>query len=303
MLERYAPSGQFSPATLLYGLVFALVIAGGAWLYQALVDWIPLIYVSFLATLGFAAVAFVATGAAMTRGNCRNAAVAVLLGLAIGAAGTAGSHWFAYQRFVGKVADNLKGAKTQAQVREAIPFGRYLGLRAESGWRVGKGKGAPLRGFFVWAIWGIEALVIVGGAAWGAKGAAANPFCENCLAWAEEEPVLTRRDQDDLALERLAQAARPDELFRLAPAEKPAEFRLDYLLHRCRQCDQSSWLTVKRVRSVTDGQGKTSDETKALWELVLLSPQDVAALRRTAEELAEGTSSSGRPSPEAAPPG
>ena len=52
MIETYTPSGRCSPVFLTTFLGLAVILGVLGWVYQWLLDLIPLIYVSFILTLG-----------------------------------------------------------------------------------------------------------------------------------------------------------------------------------------------------------------------------------------------------------
>ena len=79
MLDSYQPSGRVGKSTLVWTLTGLLIAVGLAWLYQRLLDWIPLIYINFLLTLGSGFALGVITAMIVGLGHCRNVVVALVL--------------------------------------------------------------------------------------------------------------------------------------------------------------------------------------------------------------------------------
>ena len=83
MIESYRASGRFGALTIPVAVGVGVLMIGAAWLYQFLIDLIPLIYLAFIGTIGFGIVGAVAMGIGLKVGRCRNVAVATILGVVV----------------------------------------------------------------------------------------------------------------------------------------------------------------------------------------------------------------------------
>lgn len=301
MLESYRPSGRCTvmilPMTV--ALMVALVAAG--WVYQLIVDWIPLIFLTFLATFGFGALIAAATGIMIRYARCRNVAAAVLCGMFAAFIATAATHYFAYVRYTDAMAEAL-GAEgmvitfeddegkeqtltlTGAGIREQMSLPEYMEHRVEEGWSIGRatssdeGGGAPISGVWVWLIWLIEAGVLIGAAGMGALAAVKKPYCETCQNWADEDlHTVALNAPPEESLRAVSAATTLDELFNV-PVDAPASnASLHYRLAGCPQCE-AAYLTVTKQEIVTNKKGETETKKTDLFSGILLQSADVDRL-------------------------
>jgi hypothetical protein len=133
--------------------------------------------------------------------------------------------------------------------------------------------GATPTGGVLWALWAVEAAIIVGFPLLTAWSQARTPFCESCNAWcvekkglfhtelAEREEVVSHLATNDL-----------DWVERLGPSRSNDTWlRFDF--YEC-GCRQTATLSVARVvATVKDGKRQLSDD---LWVEHTLVPAAVA---------------------------
>lgn len=309
-MERYAPSGRFGPLALV-GVVVAAVAAGAlAWGYQFAVDWIPLVYLEFLATIGFGMALGYLVRETVVRGKLRNPAVAMAtLGVVV-LAGWGASFWWAYERAVTQAHDEMvkeapadEPAPSREAMKAAVPFTTYLGLRAEEGWHIGRiatsaSSRPTISGFLVYVVWLVE-LGILGFYAWKrAKGAAGVPFCEACGAWATptEHPAAVGGHASDVA-----DAADAGDLRRmLTPKTDPSAARaLGYVVHACPSCDASAWLDVTSEEVRTKGN-KQVLVSRPVVKGIALTRDQVASVAATRKAHAAAAAAEAKAAREAA---
>ncbi len=291
-MERYTPSHRLGPLAL-PGLVVAAVAAAAlAWGYQFAVDWIPLIYVEFLATIGFGFALGYLVREVVVRGKVRSPGLALgILGIVVLVGWTASFRW-AYERALSQAYDEVikesdaDPKPTREQLAEVIPFGKYIELRLEEGWTVGsvasRGANRPtISGPFVYLVWLIE-LGILGFYAWKRLGTtAATPFCEACGAWTtptQHPPAVGGIGSE------VADAADAGDLARmLKPRTVPdIERALGYVVHACPSCDTSAWLDVTS-EEVATVKGKTVVVSRPVVRAFALRPgqtAEIAAARK-----------------------
>ncbi len=307
-MERYKSSGKTGGLFFVYGIAGIAAIAATSWLYQKLLEWIPLIYVSFLATLGFAAAVFFVAFLIGSLGHNRSALLGAFLGLVIGCAGLFGSHYVAYRGMVDRATDSIVDSVEdlgQSITREdarkrlgKVGMGTYIDVRVESGWSVGRrGRSGQFNGALVWIIWGIEALVLVGAGLIGGWSATSEIYCESCKAWIDGgDHLLARWDLDAQAVHDLEQAQRVDDIVRIAsspPGGRQLSQYVEFKSTYCAKCKQTMYLTVTKHWSEPNKEGGTDDHQDDLHANVVVTPELVGQL----SELGRS-----HPAPDAHPP-
>lgn len=267
-IETYRHSGRMGPLAIPCALGAGLAAAGAlAWLYQALLDGIPSIYLSVLVTAGYGGVVGLAIGYAYRVGKGRNAVAAFAIAGVSGLVGDALSFHFAYERVMARVAGETRdlvfaehgevdvdtldapeekkriiraimgGEGAADAVKQIVPFGRFLRLRAEEGTSVsGFGKGLPVRGWLIYLVWLIEAAaicVVAAGAQWLVWQ---RPFCEQCNRWTDTRPLGSIACIDFRALSDAVRAGDLATLLR-PPIKERGSKSVDYTVHGCPHCD------------------------------------------------------------------
>ncbi|MCE9573854.1 MAG: hypothetical protein K8W52_11960 [Deltaproteobacteria bacterium] len=291
-LPRYTPSGRTTALFFVMAIVVAALAALVAWPYQRLVTWVPFIYINAVVYLVFAFVVAVCAMAAIKIGRNRNRMLGAIVGAVIGASAIGASHWFAYRHAIAEVTAELPAGaedspEVQAAMDEALTFGTYVRARVDTGWSLGRsgssGKG-DLTGLFVWLIWGIEALGVIGAAAY--VGSQVEPFCEACGTWMKEREVWVRTDLDAASASALAHVVSADELLRPPVArDAPSRVKVAYTTYVCPTCASPGYVTLEKRWDEAMGDGRPSAapikyETKkeTLLEVVELSRAQLAQL-------------------------
>jgi hypothetical protein len=176
-------------------------------------------------------------------GHCRNRIVASVLALAMASTALAASYWWDWQRVLSEVMEKNPGV-SKAELAEEITFSRFLELKKESGWKIGKSSGSSFNGGGVTFIWVVEALVVQGIAELAVGAKAAEPYCEKCRRWCDERtfyvPHSSRADADPYLTQ--------GDLGRLAQIDGRADADPNVSLHftvtTCAGCNDTAFLTV-----------------------------------------------------------
>jgi hypothetical protein len=281
---RYVPSGSFRLLpTLALALLAAVGGAGVAWLYQHLIDWIPLIYLGFLFTVGFAFVLALGLFFALKAGHCRSRVVGWFFALVVGVSGVAASHVWAYRFTFDEVQTSLEkdgDREAAAHLGEMLDFSSYLDFRQEAGWTLSKGGsgGLNLNGWMVYAIWGIEALGILFLCFIGANMATAEPYCERCQRWTDDQDLLLAgRSSADVSA--AIAAGDLDALLAVEASPEASPVALSYKLAACPACPRTGYLSIEEQRVELDDKGKESKKTTTLLEHVELSHERLDRFR------------------------
>ena len=142
-------------------------------------------------------------------------------------------------------------------------------------------KGATPSGAFLWAVWLIELVIILGGAYWLASSQADEPFSETANEWAEEETLAhpigyahdaaaTRAALETGQFQALTPHLDQDELAQCA--------RLT--LHCAPNDPSCQYLTLENVTKERDSKGKITEAKEKVVQHLGISPaarQDLQA--------------------------
>lgn len=160
-----------------------------------------------------------------------------------------------------------------------------------------------LQGWQLYAIWSIEALMIVGFAA-ALSGSSRLTYCEDCRRWTKKRDMLLHLPlTDERALQTDLEQSRYGALSELAKLPYDENDRLDVTVASCPACTNSNFLTVLRATVVDTGNGPQVRTRPVVKDLIvpheIIEPLERAAvLPRTPlagpEQLPEGDES---PSP------
>jgi hypothetical protein len=271
VITTYSPSGRVEAAGLVLAAAAVVIVSAAlAWPYQVAVDAIPFIYVVFLATLGLGfAVGWLALQA-LRFAKCRNALVAGAVGVLCAVAADIASFRFAYDRFTKQVQEEVaredeaagETPPTLAEVREQIDFGKYVSLRVEEGWTLGRSGGAPLKGVFVWIIWAVEAGILVVMGFRGARKAVDVPFCETCSRWAVVSPTRQMAGVDSPALEKAVGEGNLTAVLD-PPFSAKSDRTATFTVHSCPTCDEGGFLSLDVHWTEPDGK-KVKKRTRSV---------------------------------------
>jgi hypothetical protein len=287
-MNVYKHSGSVGALAPVYVTALGLVTAGVLGVvYAYVINWIPFIYVTFLATLALGFGMGIAVGFAAKLGKVRNSIATVLFGFVFGAIALYVA--WAFDPMV-RFDDVNHVFWNPADLQEYIAWGYDNGF-----WTIGRGgaQAGNVSGIFLALVWILEAGIIVGLAAMMAPGLInSQPFCELSGEWATKEEDVARLEfpEDDALLDRLlgGEVDAIGELCRADPA-LAAYMRLDLSL--CPQCADSNWLTINAVVHGVDKDGKKTTEVTALVTNLEITEQQVATVRaggreHTPEEIA-----------------
>jgi hypothetical protein len=276
----YRHSGKFPPAAVLKGLAAGLAASVPlAFVYAYAIVYIPIIgVVSFILTAGFAAIVGLATGALLHAGKVRNQPVAYATALPVGLFALWAS-WVVWVYALLHRADSDVGLFEIAF--SPVGLWKVINLINEKGaWNL---KGFTPTGGFLWFLWGLEALLIVGIIVFVAGMMVDNPFCEACDRWCEEHKSIAVRGPT--TKEHLTEPLEQGNyaILNQLPAPDAASYtRFD--MHQCGQCQATTTLTATGV-TVTMKKGKEEQSESVLVRYLLVPPGDLGALQRV---LAEG---------------
>jgi hypothetical protein len=253
--------------------IVAGAIFGLAYVY--VLNWIPFIYVSFLATLGFgfAVGAAVAWGARI--GKIRNMAVSLALGGLVGLVAV-------YFAWVFDPMARIEDVQLPFWQLEQIWIYMKLGY-AVGFWGIGQ-NGGPVTGPFLAGVWIVEAAIIVGICVVAVHSLLGErPFCEETGQWTKSEANVARLSlSEDEGVEEKLKRLLAGDLSSLADFyrtgdDDPAVLQFD--LATCPDCPTCNFLTVKMIQTVVNKKGEATKQESKLLVNLRIRPEDLEAVR------------------------
>ncbi|MCA9059388.1 MAG: hypothetical protein KDA85_12850 [Planctomycetaceae bacterium] len=275
--EVYRHSGRISVLGLLLMLIagFATALVGGV-VYTYIVSWIPIIYVNVIATMGFGAVIGFVVGNCSRLGKVRNNAILILL--------TLGTSMLAL--YVAWIFDCLArfGFSDGALLWHPLDLQHYISMFYKEGfWSMGRNEESMVSGLFLGAIWLAEAAAIIGisiAVAWGTT--AALPFCEYCDCWTDRTTSICRlawqqpSAEPELGVELSSGDLTALQQYVSMPQVVDGGLRID--ICKCPSCDQSTYVTVGRVKLSYDKNGAEQIRTTNLITNQQIGPEQLEFL-------------------------
>ena len=234
--------------------------------YGYLVWYNPFIYVNFLATMAYGGLCGAAVSYAAQLAKVRNTKFVLLFGFAVGV-------FCVYTGWVAWVYALSDGNYFSPTAPDGI-FHPVRIIAEDGAWTI---FGWTPQGGALYAIWVVEAIMIVGSAVIGVFvliDESANTFCDSCNKWAEDvytSPFLTVTEDIENIKEYLEQADYK-RLTDLEPAENvaiPGAYaRL--VIQGCRTCWNFFSLDVKLIELSKDDKGKTEEKEVLLVDNLLI---------------------------------
>lgn len=248
----YEESGKVPPAgpviALLLGILTAVALS---FVYAYAINFIPFIYLNFLLTGFFGVAVGAVVGIGGSLGKIRNKKVVLALAVVVALVACYAAWvvtvyvWLGSEEFIFNPSDLLTIIQLAAQ---------------EGVWSL---KGSTPTGAALYAVWGIEAAVIVGASFFGAIGAhSEEPFCEHCNKWTKVVELTERLEhpEDFEAFVRGLESKNFSVLTKLrnTKSSEPVKMKVDLL--DCSSCSKVHYLRITLIVRGFDDDGK--EETK-----------------------------------------
>jgi hypothetical protein len=315
MFQTYTPSGNFSPVFLLWLVLSLLIIFIAGVLYGLGLDWIPIVYVSFLLTLGMGWLSGGISQRVIKHGKVRNRAIALAIAVTLVLGSLAAKFAFQYyseyqaqivlveqMRLEDLTVDNgnrlspedfedFKEEFKRAAIN-SYTFSEHLKSRVKRGWNLGKGgrNGMPISGGFVYLVWLIEAGLMLFVSVPTALSAAKQPFAEQLDAWADEsEVVLVLPITDDEMIQRIISAKTVQELLDVPIPQTDRSTRLaTYTINSIPGQElEDAYLTVDLSEYIAKAEGETEIKTSNLVSWAVITSAQRAQLIENSELMNE----------------
>jgi len=285
----YQHSGKY-PAG---GLLMAILGGGAAAMilavaYAYLLLYIPLAgYVTVILIGGFGFLLGFVTAYVLKRGKVRSLPASYLAMALVGVAGlyTSWGVWiYALLRREEMEADLLTVLTDPAALWNVIAIVNKTGAWTIRNW-------SPTD-TTLWALWGIEAVMILGVAFYILYGAMQKePFCESCGTWCEENAGVARINQADGGEVRQHLEMKDyGYLEKLGGAKADAAHYVELDLHSCPNCRMTHTLTGNLVTVTINKKGEKEASKESVADKLLVTPSDAETLRTLGQKLATSVS-------------
>lgn len=270
----YAHSGKLGGSLVVVPLVGVAAAVFLAMVYAFVTVHVPIAgYISILFILGLSLGVGYACSFALIRSHCRNPKAAAIMGFLIGVF-TLYADWVWFEFVL------LRDAGVD------IPWSEVPRLFLEPGtiWDVAKDIsetgwysifGMTPKGVFIWILWLIEAVIVIGIIT--VMSAAAIPdrtYCEPCRVWAADSPEKRLQLTEDQALLERAWAGDIEALSLLPLAIRREYPQLAIETSACPRCEDTNTYRVNVIQP--DNEGK--EQSAPLTQRVLISEEARAQL-------------------------
>ena len=233
------------------------------------------------------------------RGHCRNTLLAGLIGLMLCLFGLTAKHYVQYQILVEDATNEnvklelqegtLQPSEVETErkeirnwVTEQVSFLGHFKLRADMGFSIGRGNGAPITGVFIYLIWAIELGIVLVLGAVGPVGAAKHPYSEKLGRWADEtEEAMRLPISGDEMVEQIESATTVEELLEIPiPKENNPQRYASYRVHSVAGVEmEDAYLSVSLCEMSLDKDGNEhKDESELVSNAILTADQRVQLL-------------------------
>lgn len=281
----YKHSGRFS----LGGLAAGLVVGGAsalvlAYAYGAGLSRVPEAHLAVFATIAFGGLLGVATGFGLVWGHVRNKNLTAALTIVLTtlALYMSWAVWIqtAFQREDRRISWS-KLAEHPRAIWSLMKFINHYGTWAFD-------NGNPTTGWALWAIWILEAALIVGVGTVAALGIVnRRPYCEACGQWCRRAVRLLLAPVPDLQQVRFQlenKDLRPLEA--LGSGLKTSDhFLVD--LQSCKHCGQFHTLSGTQVSIQRKKFGQPTVSSNTIVRQLIVGPGEAQAIHHLAETLAQ----------------
>ena len=281
-LEPYRHSGKLGQSwwtAPLAGLIAAVV---GGFIYAYVDVYVPLGVVMLLVVFGFIVAMAAAVGTAGYVGKCRNPLFLRAVGFATGLLGWYIS-WVVFEyALLNRIDQRAQLGLWELFASPSLQWNIAKSIAAK-GWFAA--FGVHPKGIALWTLWGIEALLLIGGTTFLSSTALEDEvFCERCNEWTADSQIeLTDPGEPERVLNVHEDNLEP--ILELVPAAPDAPAFVRIKLWECISCDETSAFSIERGVRVPDKEsGKMEETTTSLVPPTLIAPSMLDVLRSLEED-------------------
>lgn len=284
MTQYYKPSGKFSPSFILFFLLVSLVAFPLLGLIYAYCIWyIPFIYINFFITLGFGfLVALCVNKVVIRKGKVRNPILALFIGFFAGIVALY-FHWSVWidlvinagesygSERIGVTVSNIEFLQVFSLIFQPSMVFEYIGMVNEFGtWGI---RGATVSGAFLWVIWAIEFVVVVGVSSFLPYLESKKPFSESTNSWYEEItlPALSFIENKEQLIADITSNNHSGFDFLNKEVNKESDSHSIFTLYKSKS--GKNYLTIDNKTSSFDSKGKVEFKSDEFVEYILIDGQ------------------------------
>lgn len=284
MTQYYKPSGKFSPSFILFFLLVSLIAFPLLGLIYAYCIWyIPFIYINFFITLGFGfLVALCVNKVVIRKGKVRNPILALFIGFFAGIVALY-FHWSVWidlvinagesygSERIGVTVSNIEFLQVFSLIFQPSMVFEYIGMVNEFGtWGI---RGATVSGAFLWVIWAIEFVIVVGVSSFLPYLESKKPFSESTNSWYEEItlPALSFIENKEQLIADITSNNHSGFDFLNKEVNKESDSHSIFTLYKSKS--GKNYLTIDNKTSSFDSKGKVEFKSDEFVEYILIDGQ------------------------------
>jgi len=284
MTQYYKPSGKFSPSFILFFLLVSLIAFPLLGLIYAYCIWyIPFIYINFFITLGFGfLVALCVNKVVIRKGKVRNPILALFIGFFAGIVALY-FHWSVWidlvinagesygSERIGVTVSNIEFFQVFSLIFQPSMVFEYIGMVNEFGtWGI---RGATVSGAFLWVIWAIEFVIVVGVSSFLPYLESKKPFSESTNSWYEEItlPALSFIENKEQLIADITSNNHSGFDFLNKEVNKESDSHSVFTLYKSKS--GKNYLTIDNKTSSLDSKGKVEFKSDEFVEYILIDGQ------------------------------
>jgi len=241
-------------------------------------NFIPIIYLNVLLTIGLGLGVGFSVGKGAEIGKIRNQTIVIILSVIAALIAS----YFAW------VTTVYLWMGSQILLFNPLDLWGVIQIASEEGvWSL---KGSTPTGGALYAVWGIETIIIIGGAAMSGLGThPSQPFCESCDKWTKERELTNHlgHPEDFEAFVKALEAKNFDPLIVLRNADLGHPVHLKVDLIDCPSCPKVHYLTITLIVTTVKDDGKVEAEKTILIENLSIDAkvhQDLMAWEKKLDE-------------------
>lgn len=280
----YSPSGKFWPPGLALAALAAPIAAAVVGIvYAYAIIYIPIGgWITFLLAIGAGFGMGALSGTLIRAGKIRNAALSHFVGALAGFAGFYVS-WAVWTSLLLQRGGVPELGLAYFATRPGEMWETIQGINAVGPWEM---EGMTPTGGFLWFLWSLEALMILGPAI-AMVTFMDGPFCENCGVWCETDEELGRTAQEagNGELQSAAEDGNWNYYRALAPASSETYF-IKVSCESCPSCGETNVLKTARVTASVDDNGNRQENADTIFEGLIIGSGDKAELRAALSNFA-----------------
>ncbi|RZJ51666.1 MAG: hypothetical protein EOO44_14195 [Flavobacterium sp.] len=282
MDKYYTPSGKFSPSFVLYFLaVSAIVFPILGLIYAYCIWYIPFVYINFFITLGFGFLVGLAIALfVIKKGKVRNPVLGLLIGV-IGGILALYFHWAIWidlvinagetygSNRIGITVSNIQFLQVFSLIfQPALVFDSICQVSEYGTWGI---RGATVTGTFLWVIWSIEFIIVIGVSGFLSYLEAQKPFSESTNSWYEEVtlPAFSYIENTQQIIADISKSNLEGFDFLSKDVDSESDSHSIFTLYRSKS--GKNYLSIDNKASKTDDKGNISFDSNQVTEYIAIN--------------------------------